>query len=229
MKTGVSLFAAAVGLLVSFISAFAGSATWLANPASGDWNAAGNWTTGGPPNGAADVATFQSSAANNILVSTPSNNYLEANGIIFSEGGGTGYALRVLRLDLSGFGITNASGTLQNFDVPGSMVFHNYARAGDNTAFTVDYGPAFSSPEIVFYENSTAGTGIFTVRGSEIGNYSSGGVLIFNDSASAENATITVTGTPFRTIVCPPGFICQDYPYPTGVLVFDGGQRHPCR
>ena len=27
---------------------FAGSATWLASPATGDWNTATNWTAGGP-------------------------------------------------------------------------------------------------------------------------------------------------------------------------------------
>jgi autotransporter-associated beta strand protein len=212
----------AIGSVLGLSSAFAGSAAWLANPASGDWNASGNWTSGGPPNGPADIAIFQSSTLSNILVSTQSNSYLEADGIVFREGGGTAYSLRVFRLNLSGFGITNDSGTLQNFDVPGSMVFHNQARAGDNTSFTIDYGPAFSSPEVVFYGSSTAGNGTFTVRGSEIGDYSSGGVLAFNDYSSAENATIIVAGTPFRTIVCPPGIICEDYPSPVGVLLFEG-------
>ena len=125
-------------------------------------------------------------------------------------------------LVLSGSGIMNDSGLLQNFVARGLIVFGNYARAGDNTAFTVNYGPGFVRPEINFFEHSSAGSATFTVRGSELGDDSSGGTLAFNDYSSAENATIVVNGSAFRDIVCPPGMICIDYPSPAGVVIFDG-------
>src|SRR5205823_1426184 len=52
---------AAPVLLLSIQTSHAGSATWQATPATGDWNTAANWTAGGPPNGSADTATFASS------------------------------------------------------------------------------------------------------------------------------------------------------------------------
>jgi len=41
---------------------FAGSATWSANPVSGDWNTAANWIPATVPNGPGDVATFSGSS-----------------------------------------------------------------------------------------------------------------------------------------------------------------------
>ena len=72
------------GLLLSVGAACAGSATWLTFPASGDWNASGNWTPATVPNGAADTATFNSS--NTRAVSLSSNT--EVNGIVFSFSAG---------------------------------------------------------------------------------------------------------------------------------------------
>ncbi len=43
--------------LASYSSAFAGSATWKTNPASGDWNVDANWSPMAVPNGASDTAT----------------------------------------------------------------------------------------------------------------------------------------------------------------------------
>jgi hypothetical protein len=43
--------------------AFAGSATWLNAPGSGDWNTNGNWNPAtGVPNAAVDTATFGTSS-----------------------------------------------------------------------------------------------------------------------------------------------------------------------
>ena len=56
-------------LLLSVQLGRAGSATWLATPASGDWLTAGNWTAGGPPNGPADTATFAFSNLTGVSVS----------------------------------------------------------------------------------------------------------------------------------------------------------------
>ena len=68
MRTRVSIFAVAIGLFLGLGRALADSATWGANPNSGDWNAPLNWTPGGPPNGPGDMATFQASAINNLLL-----------------------------------------------------------------------------------------------------------------------------------------------------------------
>src|SRR4051794_4142212 len=38
------------------VHSFAGSATWTANPISGDWNTAENWTPNTVPNRASDTA-----------------------------------------------------------------------------------------------------------------------------------------------------------------------------
>src|SRR6266699_5551091 len=67
-------------LLSTASSSFAGSATWKASPATGDWNTAGNWSAGGPPNGSADTATFATS--NRTGVSLSANT--QVNGIVFN-------------------------------------------------------------------------------------------------------------------------------------------------
>ena len=61
---------------------FAGSATWKANPTSGDWNTAANWMPPTIPNGPSDTATF--AASNTTDVSLSANT--EVNGIVFNAG-----------------------------------------------------------------------------------------------------------------------------------------------
>src|SRR6266571_6077627 len=113
-------------------SSFAGSATWLASPTTGDWNTAGNWTPGGPPNGPADTATFASSTVTGVSLSLNT----EVNGIVFNAGASafTITAPPLLTLTLSGVGITNSSGIMQNFVTTingsggeGAIVFNNSA------------------------------------------------------------------------------------------------------
>ena len=45
-------------LLSTASSSFAGSATWKASPATGDWNTASNWSPATVPSSSADTATF---------------------------------------------------------------------------------------------------------------------------------------------------------------------------
>src|SRR5450432_2658891 len=78
--TSIAGLLPALVLLLSIQSSFAASATWQATPATGDWNTAGNWTAGGPPNGSADTAMFASS--NKTGVSNSLNT--EVNGIVFN-------------------------------------------------------------------------------------------------------------------------------------------------
>ena len=101
----------ALVLLLTIQTSHAGSATWLATPATGDWNTAANWTAGGPPNGSTETATFASSNITGVSLSAST----EVNGIVFDAGaspftitpnlGFTGFTLTI-----SGVGITNNSG-----------------------------------------------------------------------------------------------------------------------
>jgi autotransporter-associated beta strand protein len=223
LKMGLPLVAAAIGLMLGLSSALAGSATWLANPGSGDWNTAANWTMGGPPNSPADVATFQSSTVTDISIFRPSaNTYVEVNSVVFSAGGGTAYTLNVSAIKVGGSGIINDSGFLQNLVALGAIAFANSANAGTNTVFTIKDSFGDGRVQMSFSQGSTAGHATFAIDGGTMGEYSSGGTLSFTDSSSASNATINVNGSAFHHIVCPPGMICVDYPYPGGILIFEG-------
>ena len=80
--TSIAGLLPALVLLLSIPSSHAGSATWLASPATGDWNTAGNWTAGGPPNGPADTATFATSNKTGVSLSAST----QVNGIVFNAG-----------------------------------------------------------------------------------------------------------------------------------------------
>src|SRR3954462_5040010 len=77
-------------LVVGFFSAFilmlgvrtsqADSATWKANPISGDWNTAANWTPMTVPNAPTDKATFATS--NQTTVSNSAA--VEVDGVVFN-------------------------------------------------------------------------------------------------------------------------------------------------
>src|SRR2546428_3037618 len=116
---------------------FAGSATWLSAPATSDWNTAGNWTAGGPPNGPADTATFATSTQKAVSISANT----EANGIVFNAAASafTITANPTLTLTISGVGITNNSGIIQNFVTAvngasnSAAIFRNSATAGSQT------------------------------------------------------------------------------------------------
>ena len=71
--------AAAMLLLTAQISV-AGSATWLSSPQDSAWENPNNWTSGGPPNGPSDIATFAQSSLG-VSISTP----VEVNSIVFTS------------------------------------------------------------------------------------------------------------------------------------------------
>jgi hypothetical protein len=127
-------FSLALSLLLSAGMAFAGSATWLTFPASGDWNASGNWTPATVPNGAADTATFNSS---NTTAVSPSTN-TEVNGIVFSFSASfTPYTITTgpaVALTLSGVGITNNSGVTQTFETRVSGAFTGLTRFSNSAS-----------------------------------------------------------------------------------------------
>jgi len=153
---------------------FAGSATWLATPATDDWNTAGNWAAGGPPNGTADVAVFDTSATTAVSLSANT----QADGIAFNAGA-SAYTITVSpasMLILGGVGITNNSDAPQSFVAAaekagaghGMIEFINSATAGNDTHFTAAGAttvPGWDGGFIGFFDTATAGSATFTTNG----------------------------------------------------------------
>src|SRR5215472_11274256 len=147
-----------VGVLIFFAAtaAIAGSATWKANPGSGNWNTAANWTPATVPNGAADTATFAFS--NTSLVSFAADT--EVNGIVFTASASPFTIInQAPTVTISGKGITNNSGIEQNFTPgPGQIIFTNSATAGTLTSF-------LNKGAITFAGGSSAGNATFSNGG----------------------------------------------------------------
>src|SRR5262249_3404793 len=93
----------------SFIlDAYAGSATWNSNPASGDWNTATNWTPETVPNDPLDVATFGASNTSEISLSSE----VKLDSIVFDAGASaytisSGTQPSFSRFTIGGDGIVN--------------------------------------------------------------------------------------------------------------------------
>jgi hypothetical protein len=160
--------------------AYAGSAEWNLNPTSGDWNTAANWTPMTVPNGPADVATF--GASNSTAISLSANTIV--NGITFTPAASnytiTGSSQLLVDLTLSGVGITNNSGTTQNFVTEGSgrIYLTDHATAGSSTTFT-------NFNFMIFLNNSTAGSATFI---------NNSGSTFLEHSSTAGNATFINNG-----------------------------------
>jgi hypothetical protein len=175
----------------------AGSAKWRANPASGDWNTATNWTPATVPNGAADTAMF--GVSNTTGVSTSANT--EVNRTAF-KAGASGFTITTpptVTFTISGVGITNLSGTTQNFVTTvdgagnfGEIDFTNSATAGTLTNFTNNASavPGAFGGIVDFTNTSTAGSGTFTNNGSAVTG-AFGGFTEFHDTSTAGNGTFT--------------------------------------
>lgn len=103
-------------LLLSAGTTYAASATWNFEPISGDWNNASNWTPNMVPNGPADVASFAESNITAVACSTTT----EVSAIVFNAGA-SAFTLTVTAdfFTISGQGVTNSSGIMQNFLIPG--------------------------------------------------------------------------------------------------------------
>jgi len=190
-------------LLALRSTAFAGSATWIGgSPDCPDcWldDIPGNWIPGTVPNGPADTATFDVSNVTAVevgLVATP----IEVNGIVFNAGA-SAFTLTVLSiftgadqiLTISGVGITNNSGIIQNFVTafgasPGVIEFTNSATAGTLTVFTNTREGATH-----FFDTSSAGNATLINEGGPFFS-SPGSETNFFDSATADNATVIANG-----------------------------------
>lgn len=190
--------------LLGAASTFAGSAQWLANPISGDWNSAINWTAGGPPNAAADVATFDSSLL--AAVSLSSLNGTQVDSIVFTAAASTFTitASPSTSLSLVGAGITNNSGALQNFVTAvdsarhkGAFFFTNNATTGINTAFTNSGGAASnaSGGQTIFNNTSSAGSSTFTNNGATISTANGGNTAFVSSATAASGVFNNFAGT----------------------------------
>src|SRR5690349_8638017 len=186
-----------IGLLAVFLgglsleSAHAGSATWSVAPSGNDWNTASNWTPATVPNSPTDTATF---AASSIMSLTTSAN-TEVNGIIFDPGA-SAFSISpdpAFPFTISGTGITNNSGIVQNF-FGGTFMFTNNAVAADLTTFTATGG--MSSGEgggtIAFFDTSNAGNAMLIANGGSNGGL--GGTIQFSDSSAGGTAEVQIFG-----------------------------------
>jgi hypothetical protein len=114
VKSPVLSWAILLALLLGALNAvYANGATWSVNPTDGDWNPAVNWMPPTAPNGPSDTATFVFSGVTDISIS----GLLQLDGIVFDVGADA-FAITnkpSRELTISGAGITNKSGVLQNF------------------------------------------------------------------------------------------------------------------
>src|ERR1051325_10200533 len=192
-------------LFLATPASYAGSATWKSNPTSSDWNTASNWTPETVPNGPSDVATF--SVSNVTTVTFSAQFTTEVNSIVFGSGASAFTITPVdslSHLTISGAGVINNSGIVQNFgnsihvqSVPfiiegnatiGQLVtfnesfsFESDASAGDGT-FVLANDALNSS----FFSGTTAGNGTFEFSSS----------LFFWANSTAGNATFTIGSEP---------------------------------
>src|SRR6266496_1758962 len=192
-RTFLSSAAAILTLLLSTASStFAGSATWKANPANGGWTIASNWTPATVPNGPADTATFATSNQRFLVFEFD----VEVNGIVFNRGASAFTIAPQLAptLTISGVGITNNSGIVQNFAPSGSaQIVFTSGTAGSLTRFTnngtVTFGGTSTADHATFINNS----GLFFTNSATAGNatITNNIELIFDNSSTADHATIT--------------------------------------
>lgn len=150
------------------------------------------------PNGAAGIATFNLSNINNVSVSANTT----VSGIVFNSGadGFTVTAVPGKTLSLSGSGITNNSGIVQNLVAPttpegisGVISFTNSATADSQTVFTAEGSTADQAfaGSIQFFGTSSAAESTFIVEGSQPnGNFASG-LAEFHDQSTAGNGVFT--------------------------------------
>jgi autotransporter-associated beta strand protein len=179
MEKAFVLFSAFFLLLSNF--AYAGSATWNASPASGDWNTPANWTPAAVPNGPGDIASFGISSINALSLRTN----IELDSMVFDSVGGTSTSYTIstgpaATLTFSGAGIVNNSAGPQSIllpDVNGAqmVVFHNEATITGTVYITNDGYGGTTGADIEFRDKSSAGDGSFT----------NNGFIFFFDHASA--------------------------------------------
>jgi autotransporter-associated beta strand protein len=189
-----------------------GSATWNANPNSGYWGDANNWTPATVPKDPVDTATFDVST-----ITSLDQMVLTVGSVVFNPGANA-YVLNpfdTYKSTMSGVGIINNSGILQTLELPAVPQFvgdeewgnNLFTLSGNATAGTmIQYnvhgsscgdGKTDDSAILTFEGETTAGGATFVTFPGTIGFYQcrgEGGFVDFVDSSSAENATLISNG-----------------------------------
>jgi autotransporter-associated beta strand protein len=200
---------------------FAGSATWQLDPISGDWNTAANWMPNTVPNGPSDTATF---AASNMTEMSLSSS-VEVNGIAFDPGA-SAFSITTppsLRLRVSGTGITNNSGVVQQFILTGddfyggrgSISFTNTATAGELITYTNVGGV------VRFLDSASAAAATFINEGAQGDDRV--GVTLFSGNSSAGNATLHNNGSAVSLHFGGKTYFYDSSTAANGNFILDGG------
>jgi len=204
-----------IALIISSQPSWAGSATWSNSASSSDWNTAINWVPITVPNGPADIASFSSSAQTNVSLSTDT----EVNAIMFDPGASaftishTSHSGPSTFFTLSGVGVTNNSGQVQNFvigaaDQSNVMQFKGSVSAGVSTVYTTESGGenGIGGGNVWFSDSSSAGQALFINKAAAVvgGGY---GSVTFFDGTSAGNATFVNEGSGFSNSAAGAAFL----------------------
>jgi outer membrane autotransporter protein len=176
--------------------------TWITAPSViGDWNAGANWVGNIPPNGAADIARFNTQA-NASVTSATDIATLDLQAIAVGETVNIGVTSTmtvgtITNSSAGRFEIT-ATGAAASFTLtgaPGSGTAFNGAEGGTINLNGVTLGAnvvtaSGSSPitvgRVEFQNGASAGTSLITITGNSI--------VDFTQNSTAANATVTVTG-----------------------------------
>jgi autotransporter-associated beta strand protein len=157
--------------LFAFDASHAGTATWKMTPQDGNWNNVANWAPPTIPNGPNDTARFGFSNSTNVTISSD----IEVASIVFMPGASAYTFLDDTSLGgsiiISGPGVTNSSGVLQNWDLnnDGSIDFENNSTAGTLTTYTAEGGSVAAGPGSILFENtSAAGAATLTANGGVV-------------------------------------------------------------
>ena len=199
ISTPAPAFAPVLGVIFAlFTFASAQGSSWLSNAGSSDWNQKNNWNPNtAAPNGPSATAVFATSSRTAITV----QDITEVSSITFNSGASafTTTIKENFLLKLSGTGITNSSGTIQNFinstnnTTRGEIQFLNSATAGALTQFTNEGrnpAAAVSGGRCNFLGSSSAGSGVFIQNGAG-GTGGDGGRCLFGANSNAGSATFT--------------------------------------
>jgi len=202
LKSRTTIFSSiALVALALCTQSFAGSAQWSSSPGNNDWNTATNWAPMTVPNGSADVATFALSNSTNVSISANTI----VHGITFTAAATTPYTITAnpsLSLTFNGTGITNNSGTTQNFVTItdgagnfGEVAFANSATAGSSTAFTNNAATVSGVPGgfTQFLNSSSAGSATIINNAGTVRD-AGGGFTGFSNTSSAGSAIINNNG-----------------------------------
>jgi autotransporter-associated beta strand protein len=210
-----------VARFVTFVSLFllslqisqAGSASWQVNPQNANWTNPNNWAPDTVPNGANDIATFQSSSVTSISL----RESITLDSAVFPSGASSfTISLQSDRsITFSGAGVLDTTETNQLFILKGSQTrgggtifFNNSADAGSYSAYQLHFSQlsfsdnatahgatmdALNSSVITFAGNASAGTGYVNVLPQTIAD-GQAPQAVFMDDSTAASASVSVLG-----------------------------------